>query len=209
MAGNSNKAELENTVQDIHDLTVNLYTANRLKINSDKSQILQVENNLSDVSDPNRQIISIRDLKGKEIKAKTQMKSKMGIVYAKMKPFLSFMNVPDCKIIVGAKLKSILDYGVPLFQGENQMTMNKLEASYMTINRIIRRGLTYKVSRVKICNDIKCDLPAKHIRKASLSFIHKHLTHRKCSALMDQLMIPKGKSSPIFVSLKTGSITDH
>ena len=128
------------------------------------------------------------------------MKSKMGMVYAKMKRFLSFLNVPDRKIIVESKLKSILDYGVPLFQSENQMTMNKLEASYMTVNRIIRGGLTYKVSKVKICNDIKCDLPAKHIRKASLSFIHKHLTHRKCSALIDQLIIQKRKSSPIFVS---------
>ena len=116
-----------------------------------------------------------------------------------MKPFLPFLTIPDRKIIVEAKLKSIIDYGVPLFQGENQMIMNKLEATYMSVNRIIRGGLTYKVSKVKICKDIKSDLPAKHIRNATLNFIHKHLHHRKCSALIDQLWIPKRKSSPIFV----------
>ena len=69
----------------------------------------------------------------------------------------------------------------------------------MTINRIIHGGSTLKVNKVKICQEIKCDLPAQHMCKTMVSFLHKHLFHRKCKAIIDQLIIPKRKSSIIYV----------
>ena len=108
------------------------------------------------------------------------------------------MNLRDHKIIV--KIKSILDYGLPLFMDENEQVNNKLESAYMTINRIIHGGYTYKVNKVKICSEIESDLPGQHMNKTAVLYLHKHLNHRKCPSLMDQLLIPKQKRLPYMLS---------
>ena len=69
----------------------------------------------------------------------------------------------------------------------------------MTINRIIRGGLTFKVNKVKICKEISVDLPAQHILKTAAKYMHKHLMHRKCDAVINDLIIPKRVSSHIYV----------
>ena len=69
----------------------------------------------------------------------------------------------------------------------------------MTVNRIIRGGLCFKVSKVKICNELKIDLPIQHIHKTAAIFIHKHMSHMKCHSLLNQLRVPKRKASPIYV----------
>ena len=83
--------------------------------------------------------------------------------------------------------------------GENQQTVQRLESLYITINRIIKGGLTFKVNSVKICKEIKVNLPLQHIRKVAAQYIHEHIKTRKCSALIDQLIIPKRESSHIYV----------
>ena len=83
--------------------------------------------------------------------------------------------------------------------GESQQTVQRLESLYMTINRIIRGGLTFKVNSVKICKEIKVNLPLQHIRKVSAQYIHKHLKTKKCTALLDELIIPKREISHIYV----------
>ena len=61
-----------------------------------------------------------------------------------MKPYLSCMNPFDRKLIFNAKLKSTLDYGLPLYMGGTEATRNKLEAAYMTINWIIHGGYSFR-----------------------------------------------------------------
>ena len=61
------------------------------------------------------------------------------------------MNSKGKKIILNAQLRSILDYGLPPYMGENEGMKSKLESTYMLINRIIHGGYTFKVSSKKIC----------------------------------------------------------
>ena len=69
----------------------------------------------------------------------------------------------------------------------------------MTMNRIIRGGMCFRVSKEKICAEIKVDLPQQHMLKTAASYIHKHLQHQKCYSLTDQLIIPKRKVSLLYV----------
>ena len=78
-------------------------------------------------------------------------------------------------------------------------TLQKLESTYMTINRLIRGGLTFKVKSEKICKEIKADPPSQHMLKVAVQYIHKHLNHKKCNALIDELVIPKRSTSHIYV----------
>ena len=127
------------------------------------------------------------------------MKSKIGYEHSKLKPYLNMMSLEDRKLIVNAKMRSILDYGLPLYMGETEGLRNRLEACYMTLNRIIHGGVTFKISKVNICKKIKCDLPSKHILKTSARFIQKHIYLKKCPAILDKLVIPKREASIIYM----------
>ena len=127
------------------------------------------------------------------------MKSKMGIELSKLKPFLNLMSQSDRKIILNSKLWSILDYGLPLYMGESLQVREKLEAAFMTVNRLIKGGWNFKVSKVKICAEIKVDMPNQHMHKTVALYMHKHLLHRKCHAFVNQLIIPKRMASSIYV----------
>ena len=109
------------------------------------------------------------------------------------------MSIPHRKIILEAKLRSLVDYGLPIFLGENQQVRDKLEATYMSVNRLIRGGVTFKVNNTKICKEIKSEMPAQHMKKTAALFIHKHLKHKKCPAILNQLVIPKRKASWLYV----------
>ena len=70
---------------------------------------------------------------------------------------------------------------------------------YMMVNKIIRGGINFQVSKVKICREVKVDLPNQHMTKTAALYMHKHLTHRKCDSIINQLIIPKHKVSHIYV----------
>ena len=112
-------------------------------MNPDKTQILQIEKNTSDVDNTNRRMISITDGEGNNVTAKINMKilgftmnargnmeshlakvkSKIGMELTKLKPQLKYMTLDDRKMILNAKLKSIMDYGMPLLMGENESVL--------------------------------------------------------------------------------------
>ena len=69
----------------------------------------------------------------------------------------------------------------------------------MTINKIIHGDNNYRVSKVKICQEVKVDMPAQHMLKKAPIYMHKDLTHRKCNAIVNQLIIPKRKASCLYV----------
>ena len=96
-------------------------------------------------------------------------------------------------------MRSVLDYGLPLYMGETEGLRSRLEASYMTLNRIIHGGATFKVSKINICKKVKCDLPSKHILKTSARFIQKHIYLKKCPAILEKLVIPKREASIIYM----------
>ena len=72
------------------------------------------------------------------------------------------------KVVINSKLRSILDYGLPLYMGEPEQVKQRLEAAYMMVNRIIQGGLNFKVNKVKIGEEIKVNLPHQHIHKTAL-----------------------------------------
>ena len=166
---NSDKDELEKFANDLHKVVYNVYNKNLLKVNCGKTQILQVESNTADCSDPERKFVTITDNKGNKIPAKTEMKilgitlnakasmetntsrlkSKVRLELSKIKPYLTSMQPSDRKLILNSKLKSILDYGLPLYMGGSECTLNRLEATYMTINCIIHSGYTFRVNKTK------------------------------------------------------------
>lgn len=43
------------------------------------------------------------------------------------------------------------------------------------------------------------DIPHQHMTKTAAIYMHKHLTHRKCASIVNQLIIPKRKASHIYV----------
>ena len=89
----------------------------------------------------------------------SKVKSKIGMELAKLKPMLKFMTLNDRKVILNSKLRSIIDYGLPLFMGKNEAVITKVEATYMSINRIIHGGLMLMTNKEKNCKSIKVDLP--------------------------------------------------
>ena len=115
LLSNSDITQLEEAAQDIHNLVVKLYSQNILKVNSEKTQMLQIEQNTSDASDPNRHMVSICDSKGNITVAQTNMKilgftinarasmdthlsrvkSKIGMELSKLKPYLTAINPED------------------------------------------------------------------------------------------------------------------
>ena len=137
IASNHDKDKLEQTAQDIYRLTKHLYNENNLMVNNLKTQILQVEHNTAEAEDDDRKMVEISDTDNKKIKAQnvmkvlgvklnakgnlenhlSHMKSKIGIEHAKMKPYLVMMSQKDQKILIDSKLRSILDYGLPLYMG--------------------------------------------------------------------------------------------
>merc|ERR1711954_50654 len=214
-----NKDKLEKVTKTIHTLTTKLYNHNRLMVNHGKSQILQVEATKTEATKDDRKIIQITNTDNKILKAQNSMKilgftlnargemdshlsrikSRIGMEHHKIKPYLKWMNLNDRKTIVNSKLRSVVDYGLPLFMGENLDIRDKLESTYMTIKRIIHGGLTFRVRKTDICRKIKEETPDKHILKVSTKFIHKHLHHRKCQSLMNELIIPKRSASIIYL----------
>merc|ERR1711954_419542 len=129
----------------------------------------------------------------------SKTKARIGYEYSKLKPYLNLMTQADRKLIVNAKLRSILDYGTPLFISETEGTKSKLEAAHMTLNRIIHGGLTFKVNNVKICKHIGSQLPSKYMHKISARYIHKHLFKKQCPSVIEKLIIPKRDASIIYM----------
>ena len=135
--------------------------ANRFKVNDSKTNVLQIEANTADALIVNRQMIKIHGDNNQPIVASNNMKSlgftlnargtmdthlskmkaRIGLEYSKLKPYLPHMSLDDRKIIVYSKMRSILDYGLPLYLGETEGLRRKLQAAYMTLNRIIHGGL--------------------------------------------------------------------
>ena len=105
----------------------------------------------------------------------------------------------DRRIIVNSKMRSILDYGLPLYVGETESLRSKLQAAYMTLNRIVHGGLTFKISNINICKKVKCEMPEKHIMKTSARYIQKHLNLRKCPSILEKLVIPKREAAIIYM----------
>jgi len=77
--------------------------------------------------------------------------------------------------------------------------ISKVEATYMTLNRIIHGGWTFRTNKTKICNEIEVDLPKQNLYKTAVKFLHKHLTTRKCESILNQMIIPKRKVSTIYM----------
>ena len=69
----------------------------------------------------------------------------------------------------------------------------------MLVNRITHGGYTFKVNKNTICETIKSDLPIQATCKTAVTFLHKHLLHRKCESLINRLAIPKRNASMIYV----------
>ena len=137
-------------------------------------------------------MISITDSEGHIITAETSMKilgftmnahvnmethlarvkSKIGMELAKLKPQLKYMTLDDQKLILNAKLRSIIDYGMPLMMGKNESMLQKIESVYMYINRIIQGGYNFRSNKTKVCKDIKVDLPRQLMCKAAVRYLH-------------------------------------
>ena len=219
LIANKSKDDLEKQTQGIYKLVTKIYTENRLMVNEGKSKILQVEKNTADVEDTGRRMIKIKDSRNKIIQAEgtlkvlgftlnakanmenhiSKVKSRIGLELSKLKPYLHLMEVKDRKTILNAKLRSIIDYALPLFMGEPESIKAKVESTYMLVNRLIHGKCGYMDAKTKICKDIKVDLPKMWMRKTAATFLHKHLTTAKCHDLILQLKIPKRIASPIFV----------
>ena len=99
-----------------------------------------------------------------------------------------------------------MDYGLPLFMGESEATRNRLKASYMTLNRIVHGGITFKVNSSTICKRIKVKPPEKHITNTAAQFIHKQLYQKKCPALTSKMIIPKRNAGHIYMRMPQAGI---
>merc|ERR1711954_465544 len=124
-----NKDKLEKVTKTIHTLTTKLYNHNRLMVNHGKSQILQVESTKTEATKDDRKVIQIINTDNKILKAQNSMKilgltlnargemdthlskikSRIGMEYHKIKPYLKWMNLKDRKTIVNSKMRSIVD----------------------------------------------------------------------------------------------------
>ena len=53
----------------------------------------------------------------------------------------------------------------------------------------------HRDNKIKICDKIKVDLPQMGMTKTAVTYLHKHLVHRKCNSVIKQLKITMRKAT--------------
>ena len=234
--GTDSKDELEKYLTSYHAVLETFYHANKLKINGEKTQLIVTRrkwknNDNSKVTFKTKtgeKIIEVNALRilGFLKNNRDSYDSHLGVINGRVtqalqeiKPFMKLMDLKSRKEIVYSKVASIALYGVELYTGQTEWTLNKFTSILMKCNKTIYNRDWFKVSNRKICRDILVDHPTEIMRKATLKMIHKTIwlrspaqiydkfkfntRHRECSSITvkNPLRKQSNKRTPILTGL--------
>ena len=101
------------------------------------------------------------------------------------------MNIEQRKVILLAKLKSIIEYCYPLLVAQPQNVRKQAETITMRINRWILQENTFRVRNETICKKIQCPTPNQAIVQCGAKFIHKLITTNSTPSLSRLIDKPK------------------
>ena len=109
----------------------------------------------------------------------------------KLSPAYNYMSLDQRKVVLTAKLKSLLEYSFPLLLAQPQNVRQKAEVISMKINRWILQENTLYVRNETICKKLNCPTPAQAIVNCSAKFIHKLITTDSTPSLSKFISKPR------------------
>ena len=204
LIGSNTKEEMEKYLESYHKVIETYYSANKLKINSDKTQLIITRKKWKDKTDEKvkfktkegdtiREVNALRVL-GFIKNNRDSYDSHLGQVngrvvktLAELKPYTKHMDQNTRKEIIYSKVASIALYGCELFTGQTEWTTSKFTSILMKCNREIFQRDWFKVSNSRICKEIKVDHPIEIIKKSTLKFMHKLIWTKSPDQLYDKL----------------------
>ena len=184
--GHKSNPMLDKYINQLHKLLIGLYSYNFLKINETKTEFIHIRKMTS-----KNESISIKTDKY-EINSKNSMKilgfvtndrmtldshlsammSKIGLEYHKLRPALNYMDLQTRRIVIDAKVRTHIDYIMPLIISQPQYVKNRVEKILMKVNRWTLQENTFKMRNVTICKRVGCPTPNQEILRASVKFFH-------------------------------------
>ena len=128
-----------------------------------------------------------------------KMSVSIGLKYKEISHLVRYMNQDQRKIVMNAKLMSIVNFVSPLFLGQKKTTLMRLEVIIKRILRWTLKEPTYMVATRVICQKLQTDLPEQMILKNNLKYIHRIMTEGKVEQILNELKIPERSSSKIYM----------
>ena len=172
-----------------HHVLEAFYESNKLKINSDKTQLIVTRKKLKNKDNDK---IKFKTKMGDEIKVNAlrilgfiknnrgsynnhlgQVNGRITKALSDLKPYTKHMDMKTQKELIYSKKASIALYGSILYTGQTEWTLSKFTSIMMKCNHQICMKDWFKVSNRRICRDIQVDHPLELIRKSTLKFMHK------------------------------------
>ena len=95
-------------------------------------------------------------------------------------------------------------YGIELYVGHTQKTLNKVSVLLMKCNKAIYAKDYHRVSNSKICRDIKVDPPEVIIKKTAIRFIHKVIISERPAQIYDKIRFNNRQRNCSKLALKDG-----
>ena len=129
----------------------------------------------------------------------TKNKHRMGLEFSKLKLSINLMTRKDKMIIFTSKINFFIFQGLPLYLGENENILQKVESTIMMVNRQIHGWNNFHLNKECICKEICVDIPRQEILKTGLKFPHKAILHKKYESILEQLIIPTRAASKIYM----------
>ena len=188
--GTDNKDELEIYLTNYHKVLEIYYTANKLKLNGDKTQLIVTRRKWKNKDNTKVQFKTTEGDTIKEVNAirilgflrnnRNSYDSHLGVIngritqaLAEIKPYVRYMDPKSRKEVIYSKIASIALYGAELLTGQTEWTKAKFTSILMKCNRMIFYKDWFKVSNRRICREIQVDHPLEIIKKSTLKMFHK------------------------------------
>ena len=209
--GHKSNQRLEIYINQLHKLLIGLYSHNYLKINETKTEFIHVRK----TSDKSESIAIKTDRY--EIKSKKSMKilgfitnermtldthlsglmSKIGLEYHKLRPALDYMDLQTRRIVMDAKVKTHVEYILPLVISQPQYVQNRVEKILMKINRWTLQDNTFKMRNATICKRVGCPTPNQQILRSCFKFFHNLVKTKETKSLIELISFPRRITSKL------------
>ena len=218
VVGTNSRSEMKQYTEQFMTLLESFYSANKLKINSEKTTFMltkteekkrRLEINLTN-GDVIKDDLAIKLLgwwttpNGSMNHHIDKIRGKVFFELSKLKPFMNYMSQKERKEVIYSKALGITSYGLGLYMGQAEVIKDRLTAVYMRANRqIFNLPLPIKTKNEWVCKRIGVKTPRQLITEAGLKFINKVINSQMPPEIYKELEFPKRFRKFAKISTKT------
>ena len=127
----------------------------------------------------------------------SKLMTRIGYEYNKLRPSLEYMDLQTRRIVINAKVRTHVEYILPLIIAQPQYVQNKVFKILMKLNRWTLRENTFKIRNTTICKKIGCPTPQQELLRVSYKFIHNLILNNQTKSLTQLLQFPRRSTSKI------------